>query len=79
MARTTLIRVGRVQMTGIFFLLILAVGVWQQPPTAQGGPKYEVDPAWPKPLPAPKDTQGQTHQWVTGDVGASCVRYLRCW
>jgi hypothetical protein len=32
-----------------------------------------VDPAWPKPLPAPRDAAGQTHQWVTGDVAASCV------
>ena len=26
-----------------------------------------------KPLPAPKDAAGQTHQWITGDVGANCI------
>ena len=40
---------------------------------AEGAVRYQVDPGWPKPLPAPKDAAGQAHQWVTGDVGASCV------
>ena len=43
---------------------------------AQGVPKapvYKVDPFWPKPLPSVKDADGQSHQWVTGEVGASCI------
>lgn len=71
---TRMVRFSRLQMIGTFILLIVAVAIWQQSPTAQEGMfRYQVDPAWPKPLPAPKDSAGQTHQWVTGDVGASCV------
>jgi hypothetical protein len=29
-----------------------------------GGPKFEVDPSWPKPLPG---------RWVTGEIGGVCV------
>ncbi len=48
--------------------------MWLPEPSAQEGPlKYQVDATWPKPLPAPKDSAGQTHQWITGDVGANCI------
>jgi len=40
---------------------------------ARGAPIFKVDPSWPKPLPATKDAEGQSHQWVTGEVGASCI------
>ena len=67
-------RFGRLQFAAGCFLLLIAVAYWQQQPGAAEGPlKYQVDAAWPKPLPAPKDSAGQTHQWVTGDVAASCV------
>jgi len=29
-----------------------------------GGPQFEVDPFWPKPLP---------ERWVTGELGGVCV------
>lgn len=71
---TRFVRFGRFQLMGTFILLTVAVAIWQQPPAAQEGAlTYRVDPAWPKPLPAPKDAAGQTHQWITGDVAASCV------
>jgi len=67
------VRFGRVPMTGLFILLVLAVGVWKQPRAQENGLSYKVDAAWPKPLPAPKDADGQTHQWITGDVAANCL------
>ena len=36
-------------------------------------PRYTVAPAWPKPLPAPKDAKGMARQWVTAEVGGSCA------
>jgi len=36
-------------------------------------PKFSVDPFWPKPLPSVRDADGLAHQWVTGEVGASCI------
>ena len=71
---TRVARFGRLHLAGAFIIVAVAVGLWQGPPRAQeGAVRYQVDPGWPKPLPAPKDAAGQTHQWVTGDVGASCV------
>ena len=61
---------------GILLVLVAALGLWQPLPEAQSGrqgPQYRVDPFWPKPLPTVKDAEGQSHQWVTGEVGASCV------
>lgn len=40
---------------------------------ATASPKFKVDPFWPKPLPEVKDAEGRLHQWVTGEVGGSCV------
>jgi sugar lactone lactonase YvrE len=37
------------------------------------GAEYRVDPFWPKPLPAPKDSAGMPHQWVTGETGGTCT------
>ena len=72
--RTRVARFGRLHLAAAFIIVAVAVGLWQGPPSAQeGAVRYQVDPGWPKPLPAPKDAAGQTHQWVTGDVGASCV------
>lgn len=69
-----LLRLGRLQFAVAFAALMVIVGIWQQPPHAQQGAlRYQVDPAWPKPLPAPRDGEGQTRQWITGDVAASCV------
>ncbi len=71
---TRAVRLGRVPVAAIFIAVLVAVGFRQQPPSAQQGSlRYQVDPVWPKPLPAPRDAAGQTHQWVTGDVAASCV------
>ena len=36
-------------------------------------PQFQVDPFWPKPLPIVKDANGLAHQWVPGEVGASCI------
>lgn len=70
----TLLRVGRIHVVVAMSMLLAGVGLWQGDPLAQEGPyTYKVDPTWPKPLPAPKDAAGQTHQWVTGDVGGNCV------
>ena len=40
---------------------------------APQGPRFTVDPFWPKPLPIVTDSDGLSHQWVTGMVGASCI------
>jgi hypothetical protein len=62
--------------------LLLALGLWNPLPQAQGGgkpvtgeraPTYKVDPFWPKPLPIVKDAQGLSHQWMTGEVGGNCI------
>lgn len=45
--------------------LALAFGLFSAAPRAQGNaPKFEVDPAWPKPLP---------NLWITGGIGGACV------
>jgi sugar lactone lactonase YvrE len=55
----------------------VAVALRPSPSTgAQGNskvPAYRVDPFWPKPLPSIRDAEGLSHQWVTGEVGASCI------
>ncbi len=72
MTRTRYLQVG-----GTLLALGAALGVWQSAPTAQRGatvaPEYRVDPFWPKPLPIVTDADGLEHQWVTGEVGASCI------
>jgi hypothetical protein len=67
-------RLNRIYTVGVLIALLMGVRMWQGDPSAATGSfKYQVDPAWPKALPAPKDDAGQTHQWITGDVGANCV------
>lgn len=50
----------------------VAFGLWNPVGAAREGsrvaPRYQVDPFWPKPLPAPGG-----HQWVTGEPGGSCI------
>ncbi len=51
--------------TGVAALVIGLAISCPLPADAQGGgPKYEVDPLWPKPLP---------NLWVTGSVGGVCT------
>src|SRR5438034_1275568 len=64
---------------GAFLLAVgVAFGIAHPTTNAQATkpvqfPRYRVDPLWPKPLPNPTDAQGVTHQWVTGEVGATCI------
>jgi DNA-binding beta-propeller fold protein YncE len=45
--------------------LVIAFGLFYAAPRAQGSaPKFEVDPAWPKPLP---------NLWITGGIGGLCI------
>jgi DNA-binding beta-propeller fold protein YncE len=64
-------------MAVLLFLPVGALAVWPEQPQAQSAgtpvPGFKVDPFWPKPLPSPKDAAGLAHQWVTGEVGASCI------
>jgi hypothetical protein len=69
-------RGGRYLYVGALVVaLAIAFGLWnpidQARADRQGSsapPKFKVDPFWPKPLPNPGG-----HQWVTGEVGGSCV------
>ncbi len=67
-------KIGRfVYAAAILAALLLAFGIWNPFPNQARGdtpvpPKFKVDTSWPKPLPAPGG-----HQWVTGEVGGSCV------
>jgi len=71
---TRILRLGRLHLAAGFGVLVMAAGLWPPAPHAQHSAiVYQVDPAWPRPLPAPRDGDGQTHQWITGDVAASCV------
>ena len=47
-------------------VLAIAAGMLCQPLSwaQSGGPRYEVDPSWPKPLP---------DRWVLGGLGGVCV------
>src|SRR6266850_6280110 len=53
---------------GATVALAAAIGACLWSPLAQadppGTPKFRVDPFWPKPLP---------HNWVTGEVGGTCI------
>ncbi len=56
--------------------VLVGSALWLALPGAQNGPqgpRYRVDPYWPKPLPIVTDRDGLSHQWVTGMVGASCI------
>ncbi len=67
-------KIGRyVYAAAILAALLLVFGIWNPFPNQARGdapvpPKFRVDTSWPKPLPAPGG-----HQWVTGEVGGSCV------
>src|SRR5512138_20913 len=66
-------RAGKL-FVGVVAAAVFAAGTWVA--TRQAGadspsdhaPRFRVDPSWPKPLPS---TNG--HQWVTGEVGGSCI------
>src|SRR5262245_17838951 len=72
---------GRTHVAAGLLVLAVAVGVRHSVPAfAQGGsrsasqaPTFKVDRSSPKALPTVKDADGQAHQWVTGEVGASCI------
>jgi sugar lactone lactonase YvrE len=70
-------KIGRyLYVVGLMATAAIGLGLWHPLATAQSGrrfPKYRVDPFWPKPLPNPKDEKGISHQWVTGEVGATCI------
>jgi hypothetical protein len=55
-----------IQGTGIACAIAVAGVMWSAPTQADPpkAPKFQVDPFWPKPLP---------HNWVTGEVGGTCV------
>src|ERR1700726_4666332 len=59
-------KTSSILMAATFAGLAVALGAFSSLPLqAQGNlPKFEVDPAWPKPLP---------NLWVTGGVGGVCV------
>ncbi len=48
-------------------VLIAALALWPAALRAQSAPTYEVDAAWPKPLP---------EGWITGQLGGVCVDAL---
>ena len=66
-------------VAGILLAFVVALGLWHSQANTtdaiQTGqsPQFKVDPNWPKPLPAPKDSTGVPRQWVTGQVGGDCV------
>ncbi len=62
----------------IVLALIVAFGVWNPLLKADhrghgGTPTFVVDASWPKPLPAPVDSNGVAHRWVAGEVAGSCI------
>src|SRR5713226_10524821 len=70
-------KLRRAYLAGVLVAIGVAAALVNSPSTAaQVGrkvPTYRVDPFWPKPLPSIKDANGLSHQWVTGEVGASCI------
>jgi len=57
-------RIGRFHLVVALLVLMASVSAWQRKEkTPAGSIRYAVDSAWPKPLPAPKDADGQTHHW----------------
>ena len=70
------ISIGRCLRVSGALALLAGSALWlalPQAQTAAQGPRYRVDPFWPKPLPIVTDSNGLAHQWVTGMVGASCI------
>ena len=64
------VRPGRLHVLLLLGVASVGASAWQSGNDAM---TYAVDPAWPRPLPAPKNDAGQTQQWVTGDVSGSCI------
>ena len=65
-----------VYFSAVLLTLILALGLWKSPAKAGHNnktPEFRVDPDWPKPLPAPVDSNGVAHPWVQGEVAGTCV------
>jgi hypothetical protein len=63
-------------LPGSLLLLLGLVNSYQSVVLTQRSrrpPSHNVDPFWPKPLPSVKDADGQTHHWITGEVGATCI------
>ena len=61
---------------GALLTVSIEIALWHPLPGAQSdgqAPQFQVDPFWPKPLPIVKDANGLAHQWVPGEVGASCI------
>src|ERR1700680_2450746 len=75
--RRSNMRLRRAYLAGVLVAIGVAGALRNSPLTAaQVGrkmPTYKVDPFWPRPLPSIKDGNGLMHQWVTGEVGASCI------
>jgi len=68
------VRPGRVHVFPLLVVASIGASAWQSRNDPAGDKMtYVVDPAWPRPLPAPKNAAGQTQQWVTGDVSGSCI------
>jgi hypothetical protein len=67
-----------VYLSAVAFALVIALGVWkplhvQADHHGDGTPRFQVDPFWPKPLPAPVGADGVAHRWVQGEVAGSCT------
>jgi DNA-binding beta-propeller fold protein YncE len=68
------VRPGRLHVLMLLGVASIGASAWQSRNDPPGDAMtYAVDPAWPRPLPAPKSGAGQTQQWVTGDVSGSCI------
>ena len=68
------VRPGRHHVLLLVVVASIGASAWQGRNDAPAGAiQYVVDPAWPKPLPAPRNAAGQSQQWVTGDVSGSCI------
>ena len=60
----------------LFAATVVAIGGWQRASAddrSKRNPVFEVDAAWPKPLPAVKDAQGAMRQQASGGVGTHCI------
>ncbi|HEV8316760.1 MAG TPA: 6-bladed beta-propeller [Vicinamibacterales bacterium] len=74
--RTGAMKFRRLHVVVLLMCLAGALALLPTEPKAEGRkqmPKFRVDPFWPKPLPSVKDADGLAHQWVTGEVGGSCI------
>lgn len=60
-------------LTTTFWIGSNGAGVAQAQQAVPPAPQYKVDVNWPKPLPRMKGADGNLHQWITGEVGGTCV------